>query len=469
MVVAAACLTALARPRGVVAFVLGVGVVGFAEIVVLSHALSFVDAYERDWLLVALAAVAAASAVAAAIMRPPWPSLRRLAVLREVLGDRVVAVLAIVVALETVYVLALALFVPPNDIDSLTYHLMRGALWIQQEAVWPVGDIRDTRIDEFQPNAEILQALTMLLSESARFARLVASIALGIATLAVYGLAGRIGLDRRSAAFGALLFPTLPVVALQSSTPLTDIVVAALVVTAGFFVLGRSRGELVLACLAVALLVGTKVTGLLSPPLLLAIVSLRWREGHLGVALVGGTAAVIVGGAWFIVHRPRPTGRSARMGRTRRHSGDGLAPMMTAVDPLCRPDGRAPRRGGEGCGLLVVAVAVSSSLPGSRPPEDESQSSDGALIALPVTLVVVEHVLRRTYFRRVGSALGNDDAAGLGVVARSDARAPIFSPWYGPVGLALTVGATVLAARAVARRGGSRGSRVVCVSLPSPS
>ena len=49
---------------------------------------------------------------------------------------------------------------------------------------------------------------------------------------------------------------------------MNDLVVAALVASAAFFALGRSTGELVLACLTVALLVGTKVTGLLALPIL---------------------------------------------------------------------------------------------------------------------------------------------------------------------------------------------------------
>ena len=317
VVVAASCLTALARPRGAVAFVLGVGVVGFAEIVALSHSLSFVDAYERDWLLAALAAAAAASVAAGAIVRPPWPSFRRLAVLRDVLGDRVVAMLAVVVAVETCYVLALALVTPPNDIDALTYHLMRGALWIQQQAVAPVGGIADTRIDEFPPDADILQAATMLLSGSARFAQLVALAALVAATLAIYGLASRIGLDRRRAAFGALLFPTLPIVALQASTAMTDIVVAGLVATAAFFLLGRSPGELGLACLTIALLIGTKVTGLLALPLLLAIALLTLRGRRLVLALAGGAAACLVGGAWFAVNLHAGRGLSGPSGNKR--------------------------------------------------------------------------------------------------------------------------------------------------------
>ena len=345
---ASSCGTALLRPTGRIAFVLGTAVLAFAEIVAVSHGLSFVDAYERRWFLAVTAALALAALVAVAVVRPPWPSFRLGAVVREVLRDRVVAALAVVVAVELVYVFALAVVTPPNDTDGLTYHLMRGLLWIQQQSVSPVGGIRDTRIDEFQPDAEILQALTMLLSGSARYAQLVSFAALLVATLAIFGLASRIGFDRRRAAFGALLFPTLPIVALQAPTSLTDIVVAALVVTAAFFVLGRSPGELGLACVAVALLVGTKVTGLLSLPLLLAIALLTLRGRRLWLALAGGAAACVAGGAWFAVNLSEGEGAFGSLGEGSRGTGHGVTPIVARITRYAVESCRAARRDREG-------------------------------------------------------------------------------------------------------------------------
>ena len=116
---ASVCLTALLRPPGRVAFCLGVAVVATAEVVAISHALSLVDAYERSWFLAASALAAAAAVVAIALVRPPWPSLDLRAVARELLRDRLVTVLAAVVAVEFVYLLALALFTPPAERDVL--------------------------------------------------------------------------------------------------------------------------------------------------------------------------------------------------------------------------------------------------------------------------------------------------------------------------------------------------------------
>ena len=97
---------------------------------------------------------------------------------------------------ELGYLFALAVFTPPNDLDALTYHLTRAVLWIQQESVGPIPDTADPRINEFPPDAEILQGATMLLSGSVRWVGLVQFGALLATMLAIYGIAGRIGLDR---------------------------------------------------------------------------------------------------------------------------------------------------------------------------------------------------------------------------------------------------------------------------------
>ena len=392
---------------------------------------------------------AAASVAVAAIVRPPWPSFRRLAVLRDVLGDRVVAVLTVVVAVETCYLLALALVTPPNDIDALTYHLMRGALWIQQQAVAPVGGIADTRIDEFQPDANILQAATMLLSGSARFAQLVALAALVAATLAIYGLASRIGLDRRRAAFGALLFPTLPIVALQASTAMTDIVVAGLVATAAFFLLGRSPGELGLACLTIALLIGTKVTGLLSLPLLLAIALLTLRGRRLVLALAGGAAACLVGGAWFAVNLHEGEGAFGTVGQEASGADDGVASMVARATRYAIQTVELPGATGRDV-LLYLVAAVSIGVVGLALARPVVALTGAALAALPLLALPLENVLHRIWWRSL-------ELVGQGSLTRYDpGRDPTIASnsnsWYGPVGVALAVVALVLVLRDVRRR-----------------
>ena len=446
---ASSCVTALLRPAGRVAFVIGTAVLAFAEIVAVSHGLSFVDAYERRWFLATAAVLALAALGAVAVVRPPWPSFRLGAAARDVVADRVVAALAVVVAVELVYILALALVTPPNDFDGLTYHLLRGALWIQQRSVSPVGDVQDTRIDEFQPDAEILQSLTMLLSGSARYAQLVTFSALLVATLAIFGLASRIGFDRRRAAFGALLFPTLPIVALQAPTSLTDIVVAALVVTAAFLVLGRSPGELGLACVAVALLVGTKVTGLLSLPLLLAIALLTLRGRRLGLALAGGVAACIAGSAWFAVNLSEGEGMFGAVGEEAKGTGSGVTPIIARITRYAVATVELPGATGKDA-LLYVVAAAAVAIVGVVMSRPTVAVIGAALTAVPLVALPIERILYRAYWR--GWELLGQDRAIQWDPDRDQTLASNATTWYGPVGLALAVVALVLVSRAVSRR-----------------
>ena len=66
-----------------------------------------------------------------AVVRPRGPDLGRVgAAARELAGDPVVTVLAVVVLLELWYLTALALFTPPTEGDVNSYHLTRAVFWI---------------------------------------------------------------------------------------------------------------------------------------------------------------------------------------------------------------------------------------------------------------------------------------------------------------------------------------------------
>ena len=310
----------------------------------------------------------------------------------------------------------------------------------------PVAGVTDLRINEFPPDAEILQGWTMLLSSSVRWVALVQLAALLVTIAAIYGIASRIGLDRRQSAFGALLFPTLPVVALQAPTAMNDLVVAALVATAAFFALGRS-GATSASRASPSRCCGTKVTVVFAVPVLLAIVLLAQRGRHLAAVLVGGATSLAIGGAGTSLIATRAAGALAR---TADETGldDGVGMMTARAMRYAVEAFELPGAPGKDA-LLYVGVAALVVVAGIAAARGRIAIVAGALIALPVILVVVEDGLRRTYFKG-WSALGDDDAAGLGIV-RDATLASNLQSWYGPVGLALTVGATVLAARAVAR------------------
>ena len=255
---------------------------------------------------------------------------------------------------ELLYSLAAALFTPQTDFDALSYHLVRAVLWIQQSSISPIGGMTDTRIDEFPPNAEILQGFTMLTSHSVRFVGLVQFTALLVTIAAIYGIGRRLGLRDSLAAFGALLYPTLPVIALQAPSALNDIVVAAFIALAVYFALGRTNGDAVNLVVAAGLLAGVKVTSILALPLILGVPALVHR-GRRRLVLLGGVGAAWLAGSWWYAFNV--SAGSGVLGEDGSSAGatDGPLTDRRPAQPHRDPDARAAGRR-----VAVTAICTSS-------------------------------------------------------------------------------------------------------------
>ena len=361
--------------------------------------------------------------------------------MRDLLRDPVVAVLGALVLAEVGYLLALALFTPPTEYDVLTYHLTRAVLWIQQGSVGPIPGVTDTRINDLPPNAELAQGMTVLLSRSLRWAGLVQMAALGVSVLAVYGIASRIGFDRRGAAFGALVFATLPVVAMQAPTALNDVVVAALVATTVFFVLGRSRADLTLACVSAAVLIGTKVTALIAAPVIVAIAVLVHRGRRLAALLMAGMAAAVVGGAWYAVNLGQGTGA---LGTTGELVGaqDGLVRIVARASRYAVETVEAPGAFGRNKDLYLVGAAVIALVVWLLRGRWSTAVVAGCLAALPVLTLRAEHGLHRVYWNG-WQLVGFDEATRYGTI-RDPTIASNLQSWYGPLGVSLCVAASIV-------------------------
>jgi hypothetical protein len=303
---AACCL----RVRSPIEFLLATYVVAWTWLVGVALALSPFDSVTRGWLLAGLA-LGLAGGVAAwlALGRPPPPSPGlALAQAWATLRHPAIFVLAVAVALGALYVGALALFTPANDWDALAYHLARADLWRQEQGLGFVDAAQDWRINLNPPNAEIGQLATMALAGGDRYAALPQFLAWAALALAVAGLARRIGLGTREAAFGALAFATLPVVAVQASGALNDLVVASFLAAAAYFALGTGIGSLALFALAVGLALGTKFTALVGLPAIALVALVGKPPRRWPALLLAGLAGVALGSAWYLVNAAE-TGR----------------------------------------------------------------------------------------------------------------------------------------------------------------
>lgn len=450
-------LSARLAGGGVTQWLLGAYVTAFAEVVLVSLALSAAAAFTQWSLLAALALVFAVVLAAARRFRPP-PLGAAAGAARRALREPAVAVVGVLALGVIAYSVALALFTPPNDEDALSYHLARAAFWWQQEAVGYIDGAGDSRLDEFAPNGEIAMAFTMVASGGGQAASLVQLVTALAAALAVYGVARRLGLPVREALLGGLLFLTAPVVALQASTALNDVVVASLVACTAFFVLGRGRADLGFAALAAALLVGTKLTGILALPglALVALLAHGRRALRMLAALAGGG---IVGGYWYAFNLAN--GRDPFGGIGGERVEPDAAAASARVIRLLLASIELPGAIGldrllyVAAGLVVAVVAFASR--GSPRRRTVAAALAGGATLLPLALVPAGEALVDGS-QKLFLELGRSDVGYLDPDRSATKASPIFS-WYGPLGVLLTVLAGVLAVRAV------RGRRLPAATL----
>ena len=240
------------RLRDAADFLLAVYLFSTGGVILIVLALSPFRFVTRGGVIVAsAAALAAAAAVWHLRGRPAAPSMRDAAAAAgAALRDPLLTMLAVAVALGLAYAAALAIATPTTEFDVLWYHLPRAALWAQEHGVHYIEHVNTTRLNENPPGAEILSTWAMTLDGSDRFASIFQVVALAATLLAITRIGRLLGFSHREATFGALLFATLPVVALQATTAANDVVIASFVVIVVAFMLTDSRTALGLGGLA---------------------------------------------------------------------------------------------------------------------------------------------------------------------------------------------------------------------------
>ncbi len=266
--------------------------------------------------------------------RPGLPLRHLPAVARRLRSEPLVLAFLLVTGLALAYELLLVVAVPANNWDSLTYHLARVAFWAQHGGIYWVANAPTDRINVAQPVAEQqILYLFVAVGRGALFAlpQFAAQLAIVAST---YLSARRLGYELRSALCAALLFTTFSLVALEATTAQNDLVAASLPAIAAAFLLGRSRQELVLAGLAVALSVGVKATTALVLPVLVLLALRRGRRAAASFcasAIVSFAALV----SWSFAVNLARTGHLLGKGPSglthAAHSLGGALAMATAI------------------------------------------------------------------------------------------------------------------------------------------
>ncbi|HWX10034.1 MAG TPA: glycosyltransferase 87 family protein, partial [Gaiellaceae bacterium] len=232
-----------------------------------------------------------------------------------------VAALALVVLLGCAYELFLVVATPPNNWDSMHYHLARVAAWHARGSLdyFPTHNAIE---NAYPPNAELLVLWTVVWLGRDLLAALPQLLAALATSASVFVIARRLGYDRRCSAFSALLFPTLTIVALESVTTQNDLVEASFVAAAVALALGRTRAETVLGGLALGLAAGTKLTFLYAIPPLVVIALLALSRRRVAELCAAGLAGFALLGMYGYVQNLVETGRP-----------QGRAPQVSSLPP----------------------------------------------------------------------------------------------------------------------------------------
>lgn len=135
--------------------------------------------------------------------------------------------LALFVAPLLIILLCTALVYPPNNFDSMTYHMARVVYWIQNGSVAYYPTPYDPQ-NLMSPGAEYVILLLQLLSDTDVFANLVQFLSFYLLISAMPSFLRLLGIRRRIANWGLILAATLPMGVLQATSTQTDLVAACL-------------------------------------------------------------------------------------------------------------------------------------------------------------------------------------------------------------------------------------------------
>ena len=447
---------------------------GWGALVVAVVVLSTPGWLSRGSLVLTIALLAAGS-LAIRLWHRPSPAVtarRRNGIeWREPLADPVVRSLAIAMAVAGVYLAAVAFLTTPNDWDGLTYHETRALLWDQQGRIGYVPSGNDPRLDGNPPVSEIGLYLAMLLPRSERFAALPQFVALWASLLAVVLLARRLGLSRRAAAYGGLVFASLPVVLLHGASILNDLVVASFLLVAVVFLAGRSRPELALGSVALGLGLSTKLNAVLALPLVVAALLALVPRARRAASILACGIGVLLGTPWYALNLVETGsldgGLGDTTGQTADHSAHGVIGTLRALTfDVVDVSGLWRSEVYVAVGVGAVMVALGALLARRGDAGGRALAFGAVVVALvPLLLRWIEGPARyawKHFWFKIGQeriALDHGDA--WKVLSLPDTSLS----WYGAAGAVVILGGVVAAAIG-ARRGQLRRGAVVLAVAP---
>jgi hypothetical protein len=195
----------------------GVLVVVLTETLSLFHALKFIP------LLLTWGVISYASyeiCIRESRRKPKFPNLKAKPFERKTFGPTVLLAGSLGILLAT---LVVALVSPPNNWDSMTYHMARVANWIDHGSArhYPTYDQRQLWLGPF---AEFAITHLQILSHGDRFAACVQYVAMLGSLIGASLMAKKLGADLKGQLFAAIFCLSIPMGVLQASSTQNDYV-----------------------------------------------------------------------------------------------------------------------------------------------------------------------------------------------------------------------------------------------------
>jgi hypothetical protein len=274
---------------------------------------------------------------------------------------------------------------PPLSWDSLMYHLLITATWVQDQRIAPVFGMHPTFFYGYQPaNGSVWLWWWMAPSHSELYANLAFFPQTALLALAAGGIARELGARRHwpLAAFFTLL---MPVVIRFTATQYVDIFVGAAFAAAAFFALRWMReprwADAVLTGAGMGLAAGSKVLGIpyaLALGLAILLARGEWRR-RLPQAAAALLALVLLGG--FFYARNSLAGAGPLAARCEGNPGTANGPAIPAIPRINTVAWMVPR------GQLSLGSLADVFLGVPRLGSQEIGAGPQILLLLPVFLL----------------------------------------------------------------------------------
>jgi hypothetical protein len=448
--------------RGLVGTVLASYVAWAANVALVTDVLSPFRLVTRGFVTVAEALLLVAAGVVWLGLGRPRPSLAPArAGVGEIARDPVTLLFVVAIAVLLGYELLLGLTSPPNDPDSVGYHLTRVLAWYHHHGLYWVPNAPTGRINAFQPLAEQQILFLFLATHGVRLYALPQYLAQLAVLVAIYGSARRLGYRIRPSACAACLFATFGIVALETTTALNDIVATAFPVVTLYFLLGDTRREKILGGIAAGIGLGVKLTTIFTWPILIAVGLLRGRR-----TIVQATIGVLIGfvaiGSWTFIlnlaetgHLPGDGGGTTDVSASPSWPGSlvtFLSILYTSMDlgalwPV-------PIIALTVVGAVAAIAAGIGPLRRGRPGAALLESTQVGLPFASAGLVILGGAVLAIATRALGSPVRGPGGSfsHLGFFGGLNNLPDVNEAFFGPVGAVVIVGAPILAAVLLWRR-----------------